>query len=319
MDVLNAQSADDWETVVSGCFVPLRCAGFETNFTGKMEHISLDDRISVSLVTTSGTSAERTERLAQDAASDDIHISLQRSSRGVVSGNGRSAAVNPGSVSIYATDRHYYLDYSPPEQQQLIVQVSRASLGLPAEMLEDAMWRLSVPGGWKSTQVRNLFSYVSIPEAGAAKAAAGERDAATLRDLTSTMIRSSFGEGSGTPRTPGALRHVVQQYLRNNATKPGIDMELVAREHFVSRRRLYQVFEEIGQSPAAFLLGERLKVAQRLLVTATESTIEWVAYESGFGDVTTFARAFKRVHGCTPREWRAAGGELGDQGSPLAA
>src|SRR3954453_12880561 len=32
--VLEVESADDWETVVSGCFVPLRCAGFESSFIG---------------------------------------------------------------------------------------------------------------------------------------------------------------------------------------------------------------------------------------------------------------------------------------------
>lgn len=301
MDVLKAESADHWETVVSGCFVPLRCAGFEQSFTGRMEHKAFDDRASVSLVTTSGTSAERTEQLATNsAARDDIHISLQRSSRGNVSGNGRTASVRPGVVSIYATDRHYYLDYSPPEQQQLIVQVSRSSLGLPVTMIEDAMWRLAVPQGWRSRAVHTMFSYATDPQEADQHTAA-----TTLRDLASTMIRSSFEGGSVVPRTPAGLRYAVQEYLREHATQPGLDMDAVARNHFVSRRRLYQVFEEVGFSPATFLRNERLRVAERLLRASSDTTIEWIAYESGFRDVTTFARAFRRVYDCTPREWRS--------------
>ncbi|HIY65643.1 MAG TPA: helix-turn-helix domain-containing protein [Candidatus Agrococcus pullicola] len=81
----------------------------------------------------------------------------------------------------------------------------------------------------------------------------------------------------------------------------------MAREHFVSRRRLYQVFEEVGLSPATFLRTERLKFAERLLTSSQDTTIEWIAYESGFRDTTTFTRAFKRMFGCTPRDWRAMG------------
>ncbi|WP_448005166.1 AraC family transcriptional regulator [Agromyces bauzanensis] len=301
MVVLEAESADGWETVVSGCFVPLRCAGFEPQFTGRMEHAAFDDGLSVSLVTTCGTSADRTERLAGRAESDDIHLSLQRSSRGIVTAGGGAASVRPGSVTIYATDRPYYLDYSWPRQQQLIVQVSRSSLGAPASMIEDAMRRLNVPDGWRTTPVRNLFSYAAAPPDGE-----DPRDVAeTMRDLASVMVRSSFGEGGGVPRTSGGLRHAVGEYFRQHATQPGIDMDHVALHHFVSRRRLYQVFEEAGQSPASLLRAERLRVAERLLAEIPERTVESVAYDSGFRDVTTFTRAFRRAHGCTPRDWRA--------------
>lgn len=299
MVVLEVESADEWETVVSGCFVPLRCAGFESSFIGRMEHIGLDERVSVSLVTTSGTSADRTESLAHRAHSDDLHLSLQRSSSGTVVAGGGSASVRPGSVTVYATDRPYYLDYSPSDQQQLIVQVSRASLGLPRAMVEDAMRRLALPGGWRATGARNLFSYVdALPDGTTVEV--GD----TVRDLAAVMIRSSFGEGSSVPRTSRGLRHAVQEYLRAHATVRGLDMDAVAREHYVSRRRLYQVFEAVGLSPASVLRAERLSVAERLLHDAPERQVEWIAYESGFSDATTFTRAFRRANGVTPSEWR---------------
>lgn len=299
MVVLEVESADEWETVVSGCFVPLRCAGFEPSFQGRMEHTGLDEAVSVSLVSTSGTSADRTEGLAHRAHSDDLHLSLQRSSSGTVVAGGGSTTVRPGSVTVYATDRPYYLDYSPTDQQQLIVQVSRASLGLPRNMVEDAMRRLALPGGWRAPAARNLFSYVdALPDG------AGVEVGDTVRDLAAVMIRSSFGEGSSVPRTSRGLRHSVQEYLRVNATLRGLDMDAVAREHFVSRRRLYQVFEMVGLSPASVLRAERLRIAERLLRDAPDRTVEWVGYESGFSDVTTFTRAFGRAHGVTPREWR---------------
>lgn len=303
MVVLNAESADAWESVVSGCFVPLSCVGFEPDFTGRMEHTALDERLSVSLVTTSGMSAERTERLAARAATDDLHLSLQRSSTGRVFQDGRFTPVRPGSVSVYATDRPYYLDYSSPGQQQLIVQVSGSSLGLPARMIEAATERLAVPSGRLSPAAAGLFSYV-----GSAAGATRPGEAAdVVRDLAHVMIRASFGGGPVVPRTAGGLRHTVQEFLRANATKRGLDVEEVARRHFVSRRKLYQVFGEAGLTPAEFLRRERLVAAARLLVASGPGvpTVEQVAYACGFDDPTTFTRAFRRAYGCTPREWRS--------------
>ncbi|MCF4120891.1 AraC family transcriptional regulator [Antribacter sp. KLBMP9083] len=318
MVVLEAESADTWEAVVSGCFVPLNCAGFEPDFTGRMEHTALDERLSVSLVTTCGTSAERSPRLAARAATDDLHLSLQRSSTGRVVQDGRVTPVRPGSVTVYATDRPYYLDYSPPGQQQLIVQVSGSSLGLPARMIEAATARLAVPSGQRSSAAGSLFSYVAaLAGAGGdpAGAAGGERGdgprpgeaADVARDLAQVMIRASFGGGPVVPRTAGGLRHTVQEFLRAHATTPGLDVEEVARCHFVSRRKLYQVFGEAGLAPAEFLRRERLRAAARLLRAGGPGArpVEQVAYACGFDDPTTFTRAFRRVYGCTPREWRA--------------
>lgn len=303
MFVLEAESADEWETVVSGCFVPLRCAGFEQRFTGRMEHAQLDERISVSLVTTCGTSAERTERLASgSAAADDVHISLQRASRGTVMGDGSVTSVRAGSVSVYATDRPYYLDYSPSGQQQLIVQVSRRSLGLPDGMMEATMRRLALPGGIRGATARGLFSYVADLPAGVSP----DETAAVTRDLASSMIRSSFQSGSVTPRTSSGLRHVVQQFLRENLGQRGLNMDEVAARHFVSRRRLYQAFEKDGTTPGAYLRTERMRRASAMLVDPAHrrTTIEQIAYACGFDDTTTFTRAFRRAYGRTPREWR---------------
>ncbi|MEZ5190129.1 MAG: helix-turn-helix domain-containing protein [Schumannella sp.] len=311
MVVLEAESAEGWESILSGCFVPLRFTGLKDTFTGRMEHTAIDDCLSVSYVTTSGDIADRTERLAARADSDDIHVTLQRASSGTVSQCGRATAVRPGSVTVYATDRPYYLDYSRCGQRQLVIQVSRSSLPLPEKTMEAAMWRINVPGGVEVTATRNLFSYLARPllsDRLESEANDPADVAATTRDLMATMLRASFGEGSTVPRTSSGLRYAVQEYLRSNATTRGIDMDQVARIHFVSRRRLYQVFEQAGISPARFLRQERLRAATELLSQrdGEARTIEQIAYGTGFDDRRTFERAFRRSYECSPSEWRAA-------------
>lgn len=305
MDLLVAGSADEWEAVVSDCFVPLSCLSFEDQFHGTMEHSRLDQHTSVSTVTTAGTSAERSPRTAAHALTDDLHLSMQVSSTGVVSQGGRSTRVAPGDVTSYATDRAYHLDYSRPGQRQLIIQVSRASLGLPAEMVEASTHRLKMPR-MRAAQV--LFNFVAGLQRDGTARVEGTTDAGTTRDLAAAMIRSSFSTSPAMPHTDRALLLTVEDYLRRNAARRELSLDEVAAAHHVSRRKLYQLFGDDESTPADYLRRHRLGLAATMLGQSGSRvlSITQVAYACGFDDADTFTRAFRREHGCTPREFRQA-------------
>lgn len=301
--VVEVDSADAWQSVVSNCFVPLACNDIEPGFTGRMEHTQLDDGIAVALATSSGHSSTRTARLARGAGGDDLHLSLQRSSTGTVSSGFRTVAVRPGSVSVYRVDAPYLVDYSAPHQQQLLVQVSRSSMRLPSGMLGEAADRVALPRVQEAPAARALFSYAAaLPEA-----ESPAEVATVVRDLAAVMIHSAFTSAPVTPHTTAGLRHTVRQHLRDHAGDRTLTMDEVARRHGVSRRRLYQVFEESGSSPAAYLRSVRLAVAAEMLSAERQPPggIGAVAYVCGFNDPLTFTRAFRRAYGVTPREWRA--------------
>lgn len=301
--VVEVDSADAWEAVVSSCFVPLACNDIEPGFTGRMEHTRLDEGISVALATSSGHSSTRTARLARGAARDDLHLSLQRSSTGTVSSGSRTVAVRPGSVSVYRVDAPYLVDYSAPHQQQMLVQVSRSSMRLPSRMLDAAADRIALPRMQDSPAARVLFSYAT-----ARPDAEGPAEMATVvRDLAAVMIHSAFTSAPVTPHTTAGLRHTVRLHLRDQARDRELTMDDVAGRHGVSRRRLYQAFENSGASPAAYLRSVRLGLAVEMLSAERPPPggITAIAYACGFNDPLTFSRAFRRAHGVTPREWRA--------------
>ena len=212
MDVLVARTPDEWADVVSGCFVPLQCTAAGPRFHGRMEHIRVDDTVAVSRVTTDGTTADRTSRLASRANSDDLHVSLQRRSRGTVFQNGHASRVASGAVTVYATDSPYYLDYSAPDQQQEIVQISRRSLGLPNAMVDSACARLRMP---EISASETLFAYVDALRDGTVPPDDVEVGM-VLRDLTATMLRSSFAPSRVMPRTSSALRVTVQDFMHRH-------------------------------------------------------------------------------------------------------
>ncbi|WP_375388245.1 AraC family transcriptional regulator [uncultured Amnibacterium sp.] len=302
MDVLVADTPDDWADVVSGCFVPLRCTASGPAFRGRMEYRRIDETVAVSLVTTDGTTADRTARLASKANSDDLHVSLQRRSRGTVFQNGHATRVSAGAVTVYATDAPYYLDYSAPDQQQEIIQISRASLGVPAAMVDSAVDRLLVPAGQPDSA---LFSFAEHLRAGDA-APPGSEDADVLRDLTATMLRSSVAAARVMPRTTGALRVTVQDFMQRHHTRPALTVGTVADAHFISRRRLYQLFDHLETTPADYLRDLRLAAVARALEDPSDTrSVLTIVRDCGFADPTTSSRAFRRAYGTSPHEYRA--------------
>lgn len=305
MVVFKAESVDEWEDVVSDCFIPLNCISYQSGYRARMEHLSLGDEMSVSALWTAGTTVERTQRLASRSANDDLHISLQVASRGTIRQGRRMVAVRPGSVSVYATDSPYYQDYSEPGQKQLIVQVSRSALGVRPDELQPVLDDLRIPAGETS---RVFFSFVAESQRiTRATATQPDHEAAEIaRDLAATMIRSAAAGRRVVPRTAGGLLRSIEAHAEANLRS--ITVDDLAREFSVSRRRLYDLFGKLGTTPSDFLRGRRLESAAERLRNGDDARlmISEIAAAAGFDDQTTFTRAFRRAYGVSPREWRRA-------------
>ncbi|WP_309694480.1 AraC family transcriptional regulator [Microbacterium foliorum] len=283
---------------MSGCFVPLACQSFAPSFRGVMDHTQLGPGLSVSRVTTDGTSVERSVRLAARAETDDLHISLQVHSSGHVAQGGRTVPVRPGSVTVYATDKPYRQNYSRPEQRQMIIQVSRHALRLPAGMIDAACERLLVPS---STGGRLLFEYVARASASGDHAGEG-----VALDLAETMIHGSFASAPLMPKSRGGMWELIRDHIEHNFHSPSLAIDALASQHHVSRRRLYEIFDVSGASPAEWIRERRLRHAEKLLRNGDRAlSIARISELSGFADPTTFARAFRRTYTVNPQDFRA--------------
>lgn len=298
MITYEATSADEWQDVVSGCFIPLACQSFAPAFHGLMEHAKLGDSLSFSQLTTDGTIVERSPRLAANAESDDLHVSLQKSSAGYVAQDGHSVPVRTGSITVYATDRPYRQDYSRPQQSQLIIQVSRRALRLPDKMIDDARERLLVP---PSAAGSLLFRYLE-------RAVGDDGVEGVALDLVETLLHGSFASGPLMPRTTLGMLEAIRDYVERNFRAPSLNVDSLAAAHFLSRRRLYQLFEHTDESPGDWIRSRRLEYGAALLRSPDHRALEIreVSERSGFSDATTFARAFRREYGANPSDCREA-------------
>lgn len=294
MQVVDARSADEWELVTSDAFVPLTCVALDPDFHGRIEFERFDETLMVSHVETDGLAVDRTARQAAHANSDDIHLTFTFGGPGVIRQDDRGTRVAAGSVSTYATDRAYLLDYTAPGQRQLLVQVSKRALGIPVSLVEESCARLLVDApDAAGVLLATLRETRGLGDA---------ETATTVRDLAGTMIRSSLAGTRVLPATRGGMLATVRSFMRGLLHDPGLDVAGIAEAHYISRRHLYELFEPFAETPGEHLRRLRLSRAATLLREGG-LPIARVAESVGFGDATTFTRAFHREFGMLPSDY----------------
>lgn len=84
---------------------------------------------------------------------------------------------------------------------------------------------------------------------------------------------------------------------------PTLTLQELSLEFGTNRTYLSQYFnDELHTTFYKYINDLRVKCAERLLRTEN-IPIMTVCERSGFNSVSTFHRAFRRVHGCTPSEY----------------
>ena len=117
------------------------------------------------------------------------------------------------------------------------------------------------------------------------------------------LLARSTAPGPGDPR---GHREAVERYAAGLERRffEAADLDSVAESLDMSRRRFTQLFREVtGQTWADYLAGLRVDYARQLL-EETDRSVVAIAFESGFEEVSSFYRAFKRRTGAAPNRWR---------------
>jgi len=134
-----------------------------------------------------------------------------------------------------------------------------------------------------------------------------EREMAGVADATKLLVTACVLSSAHSPQrgkiAPGqSLVARARKLICENLHVANLGPDKLARDLGMSRSVLYRLFESHG-GVASFILHERLDEAHRRLSTATRlPKIGVLAADLGFGDHSTFSRAFRRRFGYSPRE-----------------
>ncbi len=239
---------------------------------------------------------------------DHTELEIVVEGHGVHFLNGQSFAVCPGDFWGLGTEDMHKVDLSG---EPLVIysmklsesEVSRDILGLiePAGLpftghLDGMALERALQG------FRNIFD------------TAGERtEFQTARSTGfALVIISEFLENSSALKPPNekspALNYVRRaiSFMRGNFREP-LTLTRAAAEIGVSPCYLSDIFSRnAGRGFTAYLNRLRAENARRLLVT-TDISVTQIAFESGFGSVSSMNRCFLREFGFPPRELRNRG------------
>ena len=140
------------------------------------------------------------------------------------------------------------------------------------------------------------------------------REVQVYADLLNLFIhigRLCIKEGEGVP-SQGSNADIVNQrlmaeaclYIAENCMKP-LSLNDVAARIGVSRSHFAHLFKNYtNMTFVDFLTIERVKLAETFFMNPSLRVTD-IAFESGFSSISSFNRAFRKIKGCSPTEFRS--------------
>lgn len=248
-----------------------------------------------------GLNAEYVERNQCDIRrdpGDHFFLILQREGCADMAQNGRAATIGPGDMFLVDSTQPCRFELTAGYSLQLSVHLPRA------EMLHRYGRRIF--GGHMvdrrdplGVSMRALLAKLCVDDSG-----------------IDNQVREAFFSVFGALLTERAQqsaqdvnpdRLIVQQALiviAENAHDPEFSTADLAARLNISLRKLQRAFQTIHETPHSRLQACRVADAQRRLSVAQKQgqkvNVSAVAFQSGFADLSTFYRLYRKVYGHAP-------------------
>lgn len=236
------------------------------------------------------------------ARTSDLYLGVMVLGRGretVDLGDGVVTDLGPGSAVVWRSDRPARVEVLEPQTKLTLIvpgpaldEVGGASRLFRSAVLEPTASATQLLAGYLDLLARS-GAQLDTAARGAARNAALELVAAAL---------AGAGPSSGT-HVPTPPRALVDAWIEGQLPSGDLRPERIAAAQGVSVRTLYRMFEESGETVAAYVRTRRLARARHDIVT-TAGTITDIAIRWGFTDASHFSRAFRGAYGCSPSDYR---------------
>ncbi len=314
-----AESAEQWERIIREEFSRCELPGIEQEFTGDIDVLTLPGGIWFGELTSGLFNVAHDPRGRFRPTRDELMIVMHHKGQaGRLWHRGRRLPVVPGgavSVDLYEP---YHFGYSSSMDQSVLKiprhLVSAACFehaGLARNMAATSSARL---------MAATLEELRAVGTALESENASGDRaDTTTLRhefEMLSMSLRDLISYVFGRDQRidlrhqPRAQVQLVKDFLEANYWNPSIRSDDIAASLQVSTRQLSKIFKSENTTPVALLRDLRLDKAAALMASPnSELNLSDISHRVGFGDISTFGRAFKSRFGCTPAEYRSRSAE----------
>lgn len=216
--------------------------------------------------------------------------------------------VKAGDGLLYPLDRPWRLDHKASE-----VRCMRLPRALVAGIIPDLD---STPYRVVSREGGALDLLLDYADLVMKRAAALPDFQAEMSHHLAELVRHAFAKSASLGESPDTRRRAVaaarldliKADICRRLGDPALDIAAIAQRHKVSPRAIQLLFAAEETTFTAYLRGQRLLRAYRLLDDPAQNqlSIALIAEEAGFSDLSHFNRAFRARFAAAPRDIRAA-------------
>ena len=274
-------------------------------------HVELTKRTLPGLAVVSGTlsglrHAIRPSRTIPNAG-DDLLLAVNVRGRSVARQRDRDLILRDGDALFATRDVTGFTLTRPALGRFIGIRVPRDAVALLLGRLDETPISL-VP---HRTEALNLLVTYACAIAEALPLATPELQrlaVSHVHDLIAATIRATrdgkaIAEGRG---IAAARLQAIMADISSNLGDGDLEVAEIARRHRVTPRYVHKLFESEGLTFSAFVLGQRLSRAHRILSDPrfADRNISSVAFDVGFGDLSYFNRTFRRRYAATQTDIR---------------
>ncbi len=273
-------------------------------FDGTPLHVDLRLRVLPNFALASGSASPmRNRHTAALADNDDLVLVVVQNGVGEANQYGRAAIIKNGDAVLTANGAPATFEGRSPTRL-INFRLNRELLKGHVANIDESVAR---PIAKDSPVLRLMVGYASVLDDQRELATAGLRRAigAHMHELAALL----FGRKPAPPLAEGfraaRLRAVKDDVLQKIAQR-SLSVSEIARSQQISERYLRKLFAAEHTTFTDFVRETRLAHAHQMLTDARHyhRPISAIAYESGFGDLSYFNRAFRQRYNMTPSEAR---------------
>jgi AraC-like DNA-binding protein len=245
----------------------------------------------------------RTRRTEEHIDHDDFFFVVFARGAAELIERGRTAIVGEGEA-VLSSNGSPASFVIPTPSRTISYRLSRNLLRPHVRNLDDVVAR-TFPRD--SQLLRLMVGYSNVLNDQGALATPDLRRAvsAHMHDLAALL----FGGKAEPPLIEGfqaARLKAIKDDILQRITRSDLSVDEIAGSQQISERYLRKLFASTGTTYTDFVREARLDRAHRALTDPMQlqRPIHAIAYESGFGDLSYFNRAFRQRYGMTPSEAR---------------
>ncbi len=265
------------------------------------------DAIKINRITTSPLRVIKTPRLIRSSADPGMSICLMKRGRAIYEYEGESHYLAPGDVILTDLSKCYAIEFSKTSSlYTIMIPPAIASITLPQarDMTGSMLTSDTGIGSFAIDMLGSLMRRQSELNAGSA-------NSVHIRDtLLHLLCGAYYFDGNSILRLPEQKSNrkfeQLLKFINDHLADHDISLEAIAAEFHISKRQVYQLFAEIGITPARYIWLCRIEQAARKLSNPQNAaeTVSTIAFNCGFNNIQHFSKLFKKYYGVAPREYK---------------